>query len=136
MNAGEASGWRQEPTKFVQFCACRKATNVIWRMHTFLCLPTALSLLYPLSRHGRACPGHPSCHTAATDGRDKPGDDAESNTGFIQGGSARAGVELAMTVGGHCARVVNRTANSQNSRPRSDVSPRPSAARSSPGGCP
>src|SRR4051812_36524497 len=27
-----AFGWRQEPTKFVQFCACRKPTRVIWRI--------------------------------------------------------------------------------------------------------
>src|SRR5262245_44900637 len=25
-------GWRQEPGRFVQFCACRKATKVIWRI--------------------------------------------------------------------------------------------------------
>jgi hypothetical protein len=29
------------------------------------------------SRHGRACPGHPSWHGATTDGRDKPGHDGE-----------------------------------------------------------
>ena len=28
-------------------------------------------------RHGRACPGHRSWHSAATDGRDKPGHDGE-----------------------------------------------------------
>src|SRR5690242_15918832 len=32
MNSGEASGCLQEPTKFVQFCACRNATSVICRI--------------------------------------------------------------------------------------------------------
>ena len=26
------SGWRQELAWFVQFCACRKATKIIWRI--------------------------------------------------------------------------------------------------------
>jgi hypothetical protein len=33
MKPGEASGCRHDPTKLVQFWACRKATRVIWRMH-------------------------------------------------------------------------------------------------------
>ena len=37
-------------------------------------------------RHGRACPGHRSWQSAATDGRHKPGHDGEA--GFAQGGSA------------------------------------------------
>ena len=47
-------------------------------------------------RHGRACPGHRSWHSAATDGRDRPGHD--TNSWFHPGRVGRkAGVELAMT---------------------------------------
>ena len=36
-------------------------------------------------RHGRACPGHRSWHSAATDGRDRPGHDGEGIRGRSDG---------------------------------------------------
>ena len=48
-------------------------------------------------RHGRACPGHRSWHSAATDGRDKPGHDGKAWFHPGRVGAQPAGVELAMT---------------------------------------
>ena len=36
-------------------------------------------------RHGRACPGHPSCHGGASDGRDRPGHDGGTAAGRVNG---------------------------------------------------
>src|ERR1700735_2321349 len=51
MKSGEASGWRQEPTKFVQFWAWRKATSVIWRIACLRVVAARHGLSLPCSGH-------------------------------------------------------------------------------------